>query len=153
MLKDHLGNEFSTTQETDCASYQANNRGKQLEESVSIATEEKLETDREVFRLNLNELMRITKVKQVDVAQYVGVSYQTVSAWALGRSYPRADAMEKLCKFFGVSLSVLTEQHGKSSTQEDELLKLFRGLSQQGREKAIERTEELTKLYSKKDDI
>ena len=57
-------------------------------------------TDREVFKENLNNLMRISKVKQIDIAKYAEVSYQTVSAWVCGRVYPRAESMEKLCKFF-----------------------------------------------------
>ena len=56
-------------------------------------------TDREIFQTNLKELMRTTKVKQIDIARYAEVSYQTVSSWVCGRGYPRAEAMEKLCKF------------------------------------------------------
>ena len=65
-------------------------------------------TDREIFRNNLIDLMNNTKTKQIDIARYAGISYQTVSAWVCGRGYPRADAMEKLCKFFGVKQSALT---------------------------------------------
>ena len=43
-------------------------------------------TDREVFRKNLIGMMNLTKVKQIDVARYAQVSYQTVSAWVCGRS-------------------------------------------------------------------
>ncbi len=67
--------------------------------------------DREIFRKNLIDLMNLTKVKQIDIANYVEVSYQTVSAWVKGRGYPRADAMSKLCAFFGVKQLILTESH------------------------------------------
>ena len=67
-------------------------------------------TDREIFKTNLVNLMNETKTKQVDIAEYAEVSYQTVSAWVQGRGYPRADAMEKLCKFFGIKQSDLTEK-------------------------------------------
>jgi len=107
-------------------------------------------TDREVFRTNLAELMRLTKTKQIDIARYAQVSYQTVSAWITGRGYPRPDAMEKLCRFFGIKQSALTET--KEETDEDRLLKLFRSLSDQGRDKLMERARELYLLYPKKEE-
>lgn len=107
-------------------------------------------TDREVFRKNLVNMMNLTKVKQIDVAKYAQVSYQTVSAWVCGRSYPRADAMERLCKFFGIKQSVLTEEQNSEKTQEDMLLSAFRALSDLGHEKLMERAYELVILYPKR---
>lgn len=104
-------------------------------------------TDREIFRNNLSNLMKMAKVKQADIAKYAEVSYQTVSAWVTGRGYPRADAMEKLCKFFGVKQSALTEDQTEI-TQEDTLLIAFRSLPQEGRNKLIERADELCILYA-----
>ena len=95
-------------------------------------------------------MMNLTKVKQIDVAKYAQVSYQTVSAWVCGRSYPRADAMERLCKFFGIKQSVLTEDQNSEKTQEDILLSAFRALSDAGREKLMERASELVILYPKR---
>lgn len=106
-------------------------------------------TDREIFQQNLSNLMNVTKVKQIDIAKYAEVSYQTVSAWVTGRGYPRADTMEKLCKFFGVKQSALTEQQGQK-TDEDRLLSAFRALPEQGRTKLLERADELRKLYPKR---
>lgn len=107
-------------------------------------------TDREVFRKNLVDLMNITKVKQIDIAKYAQVSYQTVSAWVCGRSYPRADAMERLCKFFGIRQSALTEDQNPEKSQEDILLSAFRSMSDIGRSKMLERAAELVKLYPKR---
>ncbi len=104
-------------------------------------------TDREIFKSNLNELMRTTKVKQIDIAKYAEVSYQTVSSWVCGRGYPRAEAMEKLCKFFGIRQSDLTEEKDPSESQEDRLVSLFRAMSAEGKAKMIERAEEMRKLY------
>ena len=106
-------------------------------------------TDREIFRRNLCDMMNITRVKQIDIARYTGVSYQTVSAWVTGRGYPRADAMEKLCRFFGVRQSTLTEERDPEESQEDILMSAFRGLSDIGKEKMLERAAELLKLYPK----
>ena len=105
-------------------------------------------TDREIFQTNLKELMRTTKVKQIDIARYAEVSYQTVSSWVCGRGYPRAEAMEKLCKFFGIRQSALTEE--QKETDEDHLLLLFRSLPPEGKAKLMERATELKKLYPKR---
>ena len=107
-------------------------------------------TDREIFKKNLNEMMRITKVKQVDIAKYAAVSYQTVSAWVTGRGYPRAEQMEKLCRFFGVRQSALTEEQEPEKSAEDLLLDSFRALSAVGQEKLLERASELRKLYPRR---
>lgn len=105
-------------------------------------------TDREIFKNNLVDLMNVTKVRQIDIARYAEVSYQTVSAWVTGRAYPRAEAMEKLCRFFGIKQSVLTES--KEESDEDKLLMNFRALSGAGKKKLLERAYELMKLYPKR---
>ena len=105
-------------------------------------------TDREVFRNNLINLMKKTKTKQIDIAKYAEVSYKTVSAWVCGRGYPRVDAMEKLCKFFDVKQSALTEN--SDETDEDRLLLAFRTMSDTGKEKMLDRAAELMMLYPKK---
>ena len=106
-------------------------------------------TDREIFKTNLAALMKKAKAKQIDVAKYAEVSYQTVSAWVCGRGYPRADAMEKLCSFFGVKQSALTEKQSEK-TPEDDLVAMFRALPVEAKEKLLERADELTRLYVKK---
>lgn len=105
-------------------------------------------TDREIFKMNLSNLMHETKTKQIDIAKFAGVSYQTVSAWVCGRGYPRADAMAKLCQFFGVRPSALTEEN--KETDEDRLLQAFRTLSDDGRIKLLERADELLTLCPKR---
>lgn len=107
-------------------------------------------TDREIFKRNLSDLIHSTKVRQIDIAKYAEVSYQTVSAWVQGRGYPRADAMQKLCRFFNVKQSVLTEDHTSEETQEDILLRNYRKLSDEGKEKLLERSCELAKLYPRR---
>ena len=93
--------------------------------------------------------MKVTKVRQIDVARATDVSYQTVSAWITGRGYPRADAMEKLCKFFGIKQSALTEKKDKI-IDEDVLLGYFRAMSETGRNNLIERAKELVQIYPKR---
>lgn len=107
-------------------------------------------TSREAFKKNLKELMRTTKTKQVDIARYAEVSYQTVSAWCTGRGYPRPEALERLCNFFGVKKSYMTEDHNPEKTQEDKLLSAFRCLSDEGKAEMMKRTYELVQLYPKR---
>ena len=63
--------------------------------------------NREIFKKNLNELLRSSGKMQKDLADYVGAKTTTVSGWTRGVSYPRADAMEKIALFFGVPTSRL----------------------------------------------
>ena len=107
-------------------------------------------TDREIFRKNLTELIETSKTRQIDIAKYAEVSYKTVSAWVTGRGYPRADAMEKLCKFFGIRQSALTEPHNPAESLEDKLLIAFRAMSSAGQDKLLERANELRILYPRK---
>ena len=102
-------------------------------------------TDREIFRKNLANMMNETKTKQIDLAKYTEVSYPTVSAWVQGRAYPRADAMEKLCRFFGVRQSAITEE--RIDKDQDRLIIIYGSLSEDGKIKLLERAEELLKLY------
>ena len=106
-------------------------------------------TNREIFMRNLYNLMKSAKLKQKDVAEYAQVSYQTVSAWICGRAYPRADAMQRLCDIFGCPMSALTEEQS-NVLPEDTLVSIFRALPMEGKEKLLERAEELTKLYIKR---
>ena len=104
-------------------------------------------TEKEIFQTNLTELMRTTKAKQIDIARYAEVSYQTVSAWVCGRGYPRAETMAKLCKFFGIKQSDLTEKKSSKKSEEETLVEIFRCLSAEGKQKMLERAEEMRKLY------
>lgn len=63
--------------------------------------------DRENFRKNLNYFLTTSGKLQKDLADYVGAKTTTVSGWTRGVSYPRADAMEKIARFFGVPTSRL----------------------------------------------
>ena len=103
-------------------------------------------TDREIFRQNLNEIIRLQKAKQIDIARYIGISEKTVSAWTTGRGYPRPDAMEQLCKFFNIRKSALTDDPNDEASDEENLLTMYRSLTVEGKAKLIERAEELIKL-------
>lgn len=67
-------------------------------------------TDREIFRSNLNYFLNLYGGKQKDLADYVGAKTTTVSGWTRGVSFPRADAMERIADYFGISTSKLISQ-------------------------------------------
>ena len=103
--------------------------------------------NREVFKLNFYNLQKTTKVKQIDVAKAVGVDTRTVSAWATGRGYPRPDSMGKLCEYFGIHQSALTDVQKPEKNQEDILVEIFRSLSDEGKQKMLDRANEMKLLY------
>lgn len=49
------------------------------------------------------------QVKQDELAEYLGVSYQAVSKWETGASDPDISLLPKLAIFFGVSIDELFE--------------------------------------------
>ena len=103
--------------------------------------------NREIFKKNLNELLRSSGKMQKDLAEYVGAKTTTVSGWTRGVSYPRADAMEKIALFFGVPTSRLVgsdildavPSSIENSSSVDEIRLLIPGLSRIPHEQ-VERT-------------
>lgn len=73
--------------------------------------------DRENFRMNLNRFLSTSGKMQKDLADYVGAKTTTVSGWTRGVSYPRADAMEKIARFFGVPTSRLVGDPDASASE------------------------------------
>lgn len=71
--------------------------------------------DREIFKDNLNYFLSVSGNLQKDLADYVGAKTTTVSGWTRGISYPRADAMEKIARFFGIPTSRLIGPREESS--------------------------------------
>lgn len=105
--------------------------------------------DREVFRKNLNDFLFYSGKKQKDLAEFVGAKTTTVSGWTRGISYPRADAMEKIALFFGVSTSrlvgssesfsspVLCSSYNELTPEEQRLLDAFRAADDRARADAL----------------
>ena len=63
-----------------------------------------------IFSKNLQRFMANKDVSRKDVANYLGISYFTVSDWVNGKKYPRMDKVELLARYFGVSKSDLIEE-------------------------------------------
>ena len=105
-------------------------------------------TNREAFKRNLNYLIDMKGYKQIDIANWLGISRSTVSRWCDGTSIPSGVTLVKLAECLSVAPSTLT---GKKSTfyedDELELLQYYRTLSKTGKTKALERMYELSQLY------
>ena len=66
---------------------------------------------RESFQRNFLRLMEQKHIDQTDIAKTLHITASTVSDWTKGKKYPRVDAMQRLADFFGVRISVLTDEN------------------------------------------
>ena len=111
-------------------------------------------TDREVFRDNLQYYFGLTKTSQIDLANYLGVSKQTVSAWVCLRGYPRIDTMQQIADFFGVNTTDIVSEH-KANTEEMtaneiELIRIYRSLSADGKRSLMDQARMHSMVFGKK---
>lgn len=67
------------------------------------------ESIRRIFATNLKRLFAEKELQRNALADYVGVSDNTVSSWVNGHKIPRMDKIDKICRFFGVNRSDLLE--------------------------------------------
>ena len=97
------------------------------------------------------ELLKSKGCKVSDVARATQISHVTFTDWKKGRSVPKADKLQKIADYFGVSVDYLMtgkEPEGQQggvlvlSDPEQLLLAAFRQLNEQGQQKA----QELVKL-------
>ena len=69
------------------------------------------------FAENIRKLRRENGFTQEQLAEKVGVSFQTVSRWETGRGMPAVDSLEPLAEVLGLSVSELLS--GKRLTPEE----------------------------------
>lgn len=105
-------------------------------------------TTREQFRARFAKYFEEAGCTQEELASAVGKSRSTISCWLLGKSFPRADVMEKLAAFLRVSVPDLIGYDPRD--QETILLDMFHEMNDDGKAKLIERAEELVLLYGEK---
>lgn len=60
-----------------------------------------------IFSNNFRLLRESRGLTTTEIASMLGVSQSTISTWENGVKLPRADALDKITKFFNVSLSIL----------------------------------------------
>lgn len=91
-----------------------------------------------IFSINLKRYMDKKQVSRKDIADFLGISYFTVSDWVNGKKYPRMDKVELLANYFGVLKSDLIEEPTNENSMitvnitedEQKLLDLFRRVSE-----------------------
>lgn len=71
--------------------------------------------NKEVFALNLQNMMNKKNVKAVDVCKALNISKSTFSNWLNAKIYPRIDKIEMLANYFDCKKSDLVEKEYKSS--------------------------------------
>ena len=68
------------------------------------------EQQRQIFSENLRKQIEMRGLTQKEVADGIGESVQTVSAWACAKSLPRMGKIQRLADYFGVEKSDLIDE-------------------------------------------
>lgn len=87
------------------------------------------------FATRISNLLADSGYKQTDLAKYLGLKSQTVSAWISGRAFPTYDKLESVARFFRMSVPELLGGASESSPspslvfvqEEDNLAAIPRG--------------------------
>ena len=95
-----------------------------------------------VIAKNLKRIAYEHQKTQADIARDLRLNPGTVSSWMVGTRIPRMDKIDMLCNYFNCSRAEIMEEEPTSrresvTTQERELLHLFRKLSAEGRTAAL----------------
>lgn len=67
---------------------------------------------RGIFSKNLKDVLSRNSITQAELADMMGVSYSSVSAWCTGVKMPRMDKIEWIANRFGIQKSDLIEDRG-----------------------------------------
>ena len=59
------------------------------------------------FKSRFNEILKLQKVKQIDIAKALNISKQCVNDYTTGKSKPSIDTLFELCKFLDVTSDYL----------------------------------------------
>ena len=103
--------------------------------------------EREVFRENFTQMLESAKVSNKEIAASIHVTSQTVSSWKAGESFPHAEQLMRICRFFGVSRSELLEKGFYLKDMEDLLLRRFNALSPEGKRQLMAAADALMEMY------
>lgn len=66
---------------------------------------------------NINKLLDETKRERKELANYLGVTYTTVTRYCLGVNSPRIDTLVKICEFFGASIYEIINVESSHNTE------------------------------------
>ena len=77
--------------------------------------------NRLVLSKNLKKFITKSKKDRSEVAAELKISYSTLTDWINGNKYPRINNIERLAKYFGVSISDLVEDFDEIKKDNDRL--------------------------------
>lgn len=79
---------------------------------------------------NIRAVCKVRKIRQKDIAEYMGVSPGSVTNWFKGTNFIDVDNLYKLCQFLGVSLDqifgVAPIVFGALSEEENDVIQAYR---------------------------
>ena len=87
----------------------------------------------QIFQKNLLRYLHDSNKSQKEVADAIGVNYQTFSTWCCGVAYPRMGKVQALADYFHINKSDLIEDKTNIEGQDDaiELINLISRLPQE----------------------
>lgn len=97
---------------------------------------------RKIIGDNIKKVCELKGIKQIDIAEFMGISQGSVSNWMKGINSIDIENLAKLCGFLGISLNQVygvdpITSESLLSAQENELLSLFRSLNKNGKSMLI----------------
>ena len=97
---------------------------------------------RKIIGDNIKTICEAKGIKQIEIAEYMGISQGSVSNWMKGINSIDIENLAKLCGFLGVSLNQIygvdpITPASLLSAQENELIHIFRSLNKSGKSMLI----------------
>ena len=94
---------------------------------------------RKVIGDNIKRLCTLKGIRQIDIAEHMGVSQGSVSNWIKGINSIDIENLAELCRFLGVSLDQIfgvepLPVEVTLSSEEADLIHTYRGLTHDGRQ-------------------
>jgi transcriptional regulator with XRE-family HTH domain len=94
---------------------------------------------RKVIGENIKKICKIKGIRQIDIAEHMGISQGSVSNWIKGTNSIDIENLAELCSFLGVSLDQIygvapLEQSITLTPGESELLSLYRSVTAAGQD-------------------
>lgn len=87
---------------------------------------------KQIFSDNLNHYMKLSGIRQAEIARRVGVSKATVHDWVFGIMIPKMDKIDILCQIFGIGRRQLLERRedaNDDATAKARLIHLIESIS------------------------
>lgn len=109
-----------------------------------------------IIAANLRNLCKAKKMKQIDVAAYLGISQASVAKWFSGANGIDIDNLYKLCVYLGVSVDQILGMDpigADFSASEIRLINVYRTLSTHGQQKVESYADDMAMIYKRPETI